>query len=191
MKAHNITDPDQRAIESIRAGDTAEFKKIIEKYKDMSLSLVSCYVKDDQEAEDVLQDAFIKVFNNIHKFRFESLFSTWLYRIVVNTCLRAKERNKSTLTEELSSVEWLHSEEISGIDLLEQSERSVYITTAFKMMKSEEVLLLRLFYLCDLTIAEIKQVTDYSEPNIKVILHRARKNMHTILVRLTRNDLKT
>lgn len=156
----------------------------------MSLSLASSYIKNDQEAEDVLQDAFIKVYNNIHKFRFESLFATWLYRIVVNTCLRTKEKDKTNLFEELSTTELAHSTEISGIELLEQSERSSYIALTFRLMKPEEALLLRLFYLCDLSIAEIMQVTDYSEPNIKVILHRARKNMHETLIKLTGNDFK-
>lgn len=163
---------------------------IVEKYKDVSLSLVSSLIKNDAEAEDLLQDAFIKAFNNIHKFRFESLFSTWLYRIVVNTCLRRRETDKAGLFDGLSKVERTHSQELSGIDLLEQNERSTYISLCFKMMKPEEALLLRLFYLCDLSVAEIRQVTDYSESNIKVILHRARKNMHEILVKLTGNDLK-
>ncbi len=156
----------------------------------MSLSLVSSYIKNNQQAEDVLQEAFIKVFNNIHQFRFESQFATWLYRIVVNTCLRSKERDTSGLFEELSSVESTHSKERSGIELLEQNEQSAYISLTFKMMKSEEALILRLFYLCELSIAEVSQVTDYSEPNVKVILHRARKNMHEILVKLTGNDFK-
>ncbi|SEJ25109.1 RNA polymerase sigma-70 factor, ECF subfamily [Dyadobacter sp. SG02] len=163
---------------------------IVEKYKDMSLSLISSYIIDEQEAEDVLQDAFIKTFNHIHQFRFDSLFSTWLYRIVVNTCLRNKERDRAGLFEELSEIEFTHSYEITGIDLLEQNERNAYISLAFKMMKSEEALLLRLFYLCELSIAEIHQVTAYSEANIKVILHRARKSMYEILVKLTGNDLK-
>lgn len=156
----------------------------------MCLSLAISYIRNDQEAEDVLQDAFVKVYNNIHKFRFESLFATWLYRIVVNTCLRSKEKDKTNLFEELATIKSTHSKEMSGIELLEQSERSSYIAITFRLMKPEEALLLRLFYLCDLSIAEMVQVTDYSEPNIKVILHRARKNMHETLIKLTGNDLK-
>lgn len=156
----------------------------------MSLSLISSYIKDEQEAEDVLQDAFIKAFKHIRQFRYDSLFSTWLYRIVVNTCLRNRETDKAGLYEELAEIEFTHSYEITGIDLLEQNERIAYIALTFKMMKPEEALLLRLFYLCDLSIAEIHQVTGYSEANIKVILHRARKSMYEILVKLTGNDLK-
>lgn len=105
------------------------------------MSLINSYVKNDQQAEDVLQDAFIKVFDNIHKFRLESLFSTWLYRIIVNTCLRQKETDKADLFEELSVIESTDLQSVSAIDLLEQNERSVYIALTFKMMKSEEALL--------------------------------------------------
>jgi RNA polymerase sigma factor (sigma-70 family) len=190
VKERNEVDPDLRTIERIRAGDASAFRVIVEKYKDKSMSLINSYVKNDQQAEDVLQDAFIKVFDNIHKFRLESLFSTWLYRIIVNTCLRQKETDKADLFEELSVIESTDLQSVSAIDLLEQNERSAYIALTFKMMKSEEALLLRLFYLCDLSIAEIQQVTGYSESNVKVILHRARKNMYGILVKLTGNDLK-
>jgi RNA polymerase sigma-70 factor (ECF subfamily) len=190
VKERNEVDPDLRTIERIRAGDASAFRVIVEKYKDKSMSLISLYLKNDQQAEDVLQDAFIKAFDNIHKFRFESLFSTWLYRIIVNTCLRQKETDKTGLFEELSDNESTDLQSASAIELLEQNERSAYIALTFKMMKSEEALLLRLFYLCDLSIAEIQQVTGYSESNVKVILHRARKNMYGILVKLTGNDLK-
>jgi len=107
------------------------FDEMLREYKDMSLTLVSSYIKDDQEAEDLLQEAFMKAFSNIHKFRFESQFATWFYRIVVNTCLRGKERDKGGLFEELSELESTFSQDVSGLDLLEQNERSAYTSEEF------------------------------------------------------------
>ena len=65
------------------------------------------------------------------------------------------------------------------------------ITKALEMMKSDESLVLRLYYLCDLKIGEIMEITDFSESNIKVILHRGRKSMYEILEKLTGSDLKS
>jgi RNA polymerase sigma factor (sigma-70 family) len=181
-------DSDSLLIKRIRGGDINALREIVDKYKDVSFSLACSILKDENEAEDVLQDAFLKVLMNIGKFRFDSSFSTWLYRIVVNTCLNAKEKKNKFLIDKTSEIELKESEEKSGLEIVLEKERKVYITTTLKMMKPEEALLLRLFYLCDLNISEIRKVTDFSESNIKVMLHRGRKNMYAILSKLTGNE---
>lgn len=157
----------------------------------MSLSLACSILKDEAAAEDALQEAFLKVFKNIDRFRFDALFSTWLYRIVVNTCLHAKEKQKDHLHAEISHDNVGEVEQRGGLEALLDYERKNYIEKALNQMKSEEALLLRLYYLCDLSIGDIKDVTDFSESNIKVLLHRGRKNMFEILDKLTGNDLKS
>ena len=165
------------------------FRNLVEKYKDVSFSLACSVLKDEEEAEDVLQDAFMKVLNNVHKFRFDSSFSTWLYRIVVNTCLNVKEKNKKHLYDDLSEVQEVQSDDTSLLDKYNEKERKIYIEATFKLMKPDEALLLRLYYLCELSIGEVREVTDFTESNIKVILYRARKNMYNILNKLTGNEL--
>lgn len=163
---------------------------MVEKYKDMSLSLACSILKDEAAAEDALQDAFLKVFKRIDQFRFDSLFSTWLYRVVVNTCLNAKEKRKDCLHTEISQ-DLNEADHRSGLENLLENERKDYIARALSQMKSEEALLLRLYYLCDLSIGDIRDITGFSESNIKVLLHRGRKNMFDILDQLTGNDLKS
>jgi RNA polymerase sigma-70 factor (ECF subfamily) len=185
------TDNDTLLIKRIKEGDTLAFRTMVEKYKDVSLSLACSILKDEAAAEDALQDTFLKVFKNIDKFRFDSLFSTWLYRIVVNTCLNAKEKRKHHLHTEISQDNLNEVEQKGGLETLLENERKDYIAKALNQMKSEEALLLRLYYLCDLSIGDIRNVTDFSESNIKVILHRGRKSMFEILDKLTGNDLKS
>ncbi len=182
-------DSDLHLFERISEGDTSAFRMIVEKYKDVSLSLACSVLKNQEEAEDALQEAFLKVFKNIKKFRGDSLFSTWLYRIVINTCLNVKEKNKNKVYEEVS--EFHESNHKGSFETLMELERNSYVTKALEMMKSDESLVLRLYYLCDLKIGEIMEITDFSESNIKVILHRGRKNMYEILEKLTGNDLKS
>ncbi len=165
------------------------FRNLVEQYKDVSFSLACSILKDEDEAADVLQDAFMKVLNHIHKFRFDSAFSTWLYRIVVNTCLTAKAKHKKQVYEDLSELQEMPSEEHSSLEKYSEKERTAFITAAFKLMKPDEALLLRLYYLCELSIAEIREITDFTEANIKVILYRGRKNMYNILSKLTGNEL--
>lgn len=184
-------DNDFQLVKRIKQGDTLAFRTIVNKYKDLSHSLACSILKDEEESEDALQDAFLKVFKSIDKFRFDSLFSTWLYRIVVNTCLNVKEKRKGHLYTEISRDNLNEAEQKGGLETLLESERKDYIDKALNQMKPEEALLLRLYYLCDLSIGDIKNVTDFSESNIKVLLHRGRKRMFEILEKLTGNDLKS
>jgi RNA polymerase sigma factor (sigma-70 family) len=184
-------DNDFQLIKRVKQGDTLAFRSIVEKYKDMSLSLACSILKDEEGAEDALQDAFLKVFKNIDKFRFDSLFSTWLYRIVVNTCLNAKEKRRDHFLTGILPASANETEPKSGLDTLLENERKDYIAKALNQMKPEEALLLRLYYLCDLSIGDIRSVTGLTKSNIKVMLHRGRKNFLEILGKLTGNDLKS
>jgi len=76
---------DQMLVERVQKGDRAAFDLLIGKYQHRIVSLVSRYVSDPAEAMDVAQEAFIKAYRAIGKFRGESAFYTWLYRIAINT----------------------------------------------------------------------------------------------------------
>lgn len=186
-----VTDNDAILVKRIKQGDTMAFRMIVQKYKDVSLSLACSILKDENDAEDALQEAFLKVFKSIDKFRFDSLFSTWLYRVVVNTCLHAKEKQKGKTNIAITHASLDNVEQKSGHESALDSERRGYIVRALNEMKYEEALMLRLYYLCDLSIGDIVKITNFSESNIKVILHRGRKNLYNILEKLTGNDLKS
>ena len=73
-------------IKAVQAGDMAAFDELVLKHKDRLFNLVYWFLGDYQDANDCAQETFIKVFKSIKKFRFESAFSTWLYRVAINTC---------------------------------------------------------------------------------------------------------
>ncbi len=179
-------------LDKIREGDTSAFREIVEKYKDVSFSLACSILKNEHEAEDALQDSFIKVYRNIKNFRQESSFSTWLYRIVVNTCLTmARKSKKMDYHNDNDYPEHDFSfDHNTGFDNLVVSERKRIVNLAFERMKPDEALLLRLYYLAELDIKEIKEISGFSESNIKVILHRGRKNLLKDLQKIIGKDLK-
>lgn len=76
---------DAMLVERVRRGDKRAFDLLVVKYQHKVLALISRYVKDRAEAEDVAQEAFIKAYRALKNFRGESQFYTWLYRIAVNT----------------------------------------------------------------------------------------------------------
>ena len=91
MRAHErkqeqSPEADAALIRAFQKGDRAAFDKLVLRHKDELFSLIYWFLGDYEEANDCAQDVFIKVYKGLGRFRFESAFSTWLYRVAVNTC---------------------------------------------------------------------------------------------------------
>jgi len=91
----NLTDSE--IITSVKRGNQADFEIIIDRYKNKAFSLVKRILKNNMEAEEVLQDCFLKAFNALSSFRQESKFSTWFYRIVYNSAISKVSVKKGRL----------------------------------------------------------------------------------------------
>ena len=87
-------DADQQLVQRVQAGDKTAFNLLVVKYQHRVLKLVSRFVNDAAEAEDVAQEAFIKAYRALPSFRGESAFYTWLYRIAINTAKNALVSNR-------------------------------------------------------------------------------------------------
>jgi RNA polymerase sigma-70 factor (ECF subfamily) len=87
-------DTDQQLVERVQQGDRSAFDLLVRKYQHRVLKLVSRFVSDAAEAEDVAQEAFIKAYRALPAFRGDSAFYTWLYRIAINTAKNALVSNR-------------------------------------------------------------------------------------------------
>jgi len=184
-------DSEAELIKNIIQGETASFRILVERYKDIAYSLACSIIKNPAEAEDVLQDAFVKAFKNLHKFHFKAAFSTWFYRIVINTCYSALEKQKKQASVPLEGVALPNtSVDAQTFDLLRDEERKIIINQVLDQMKPKEALVLKLHYLGELKIPEIAKVTQMTTANIKVLLHRARKSFQAMLDKLLGNEKK-
>ena len=172
---------DDTCIQRVIEGDVNSFRYLVDKYKDMSFSIAMSVLKDEDDAQDAVQESFIKAFKNLKSFRRESKFSTWLYKIVVNESLsriRAKKQERTQYVDEYKD----HGSHVGETVLnLAQDEQKKYINKVLNMMESRESLLLRLFYLNENNLNEIEEITGLSSGNIRVILHRARKNFYDLM----------
>ena len=95
-------DIDQQLVERVQRGDKKAFELLVIKYQRKLMRLVSRLVRDQAEAEDVVQEAFIKAYRALPQFRGDSAFYTWLYRIGINTAknyLVTQGRRAPTSTE--------------------------------------------------------------------------------------------
>ncbi|MEM6719748.1 MAG: RNA polymerase sigma factor [Bacteroidota bacterium] len=153
------------------------FRQLVERHKDVSLSLACSIVKDTDKAEDILQEAFIKVYKKIDTFQFNAAFTTWLYRIVINTSYNAVKKDKNRHAFSKEAEEKLQTLEDIPIDRLKEKDQKKYINLALEKIRPDEALVLRLFYLCELKISEIAKSTGFSTSKIKVDLSRGRSNL--------------
>jgi len=80
-------------IVSAQQGDMAAFEMLVQRYERQVMQLAYQMVSHAQDAEDIYQEVFLKVYDKLHRFQFRSEFSTWLYRITVNSCIDFRNRN--------------------------------------------------------------------------------------------------
>ncbi|MCL9806191.1 sigma-70 family RNA polymerase sigma factor [Flavobacterium amniphilum] len=151
-----------------------QFKDIYSKYSQKVHRLCLGYTGDAMQADDLLQEVFIKVWENLEKFRGESQMSTWIYRIAVNTCLlhlRSNKKQTKVNVEDLSS-------KISD----ETNEMEAQVQLLYKCISelNETDRLIITLLLEEVPYPEIAEVTSISEGNLRVKIHRIKQQLSTI-----------
>jgi len=86
-------------IKQIMSGDVSRFAYFVDAYKDMAFTIAFRIVNNREDAEEVVQDAFVKAYTSLHTFRQDAKFSTWLCKIVVNTAISKTRKKKLWLDE--------------------------------------------------------------------------------------------
>ncbi|QQS50124.1 MAG: sigma-70 family RNA polymerase sigma factor [Bacteroidota bacterium] len=177
-------------IKKVLEGDVDAFRYFVNKYQDMAYSLANSICKSEFLAEEATQEAFVKAFQNLDKFKQKSSFTTWFYKILVNESLRKIKRKRlEVLPNEDSLPEDINPEVKNSLDALHQMEQKEIIQNILQRMPESESLLLRLYYLSEKQVEEIREITGLSLSNIKVSLHRARKRFYFLLERSYKNEM--
>ena len=174
---------DQHYIDEIIGGNSNAFAIIVDRYKNLIFSLALKMVKNREEAEEVAQDTFVKVFNSLEKFKGESKFSTWIYKVAYNTCLDRIKKNKKdegTITIDDFSEHLVKTME-NALSKMVDEERKKSIQDCLNLLPSEEGFLLTLFYFEDQSLEEIAKIMNITANNVKVKLYRSRQKLASII----------
>lgn len=174
-------------------GDVAKFSWFIDRYKGMAFSIAYRIVNNREDAEEIVQDAFLKAFRSLDKFRRGSKFSTWFYRIVVNTSLtkvRSGIPKPGSLDENEMGDALVESVE-STYRSLDLSEQRTLINEAMEELNMEDSLLLTLYYLNENSIDEIAEITGFVRENVKMKLHRARNRLYNVMNRKLKSEINS
>ena len=182
---------DELYIKKVLNSDIDAFRYFVHQYKDKAYNLAFSVLKNEFDARDAVQEAFIIAFRKLGKFRGKSKFSTWFFRIVINEALKSLKKpgkEKYIADTRTESVDPGHME---THDILSRDQQKYYIDLDMQNIPSKEALALTLFYLEEYSVEEIREITGWTESNVKVLLHRARKSMYHELNVLLSSEKKT
>lgn len=157
------------------SGNTSAFAYFVETYQDMAITIAHRICGNMQEAEDVVQESYIKAYRNLHRFRSESKFSTWLYRIVYNTAVTRAKTAVWTDSGEVLMGDTSFPVDNSLQTDMEEAERKEMVADILQKMPKGDALLLTLYYMEENPVKEIARITGLNDSNVKVKLFRARK----------------
>jgi RNA polymerase sigma-70 factor (ECF subfamily) len=176
-------------VRAFQGGDRGAFDRLVLKHKDRLFNLCYRYLSDYEEANDSAQDTFIKAYAGLKGFRFESAFSTWLYRIAVNTCKNKIQSSEYRHRHETVSLEQTGNPDHGrpGTDIqngspspalhLEEKERKTIIMGAVDALPPEHREMITLRDIEGLSYEEIVEVTGLNPGTVKSRLSRARLDL--------------
>ena len=174
---------EQLYVKQILSGNTSAFSYFVDTYQDMAITIAYRICGNRQDAEDVVQESFVKAYRNLHGFRADSKFSTWLYRIVYNTAVTLTKSKMWTGFNETDIENASHLSGNSEDINIEDIEQKEIVGNILQKMPKGDALLLTLYYLEDNPVKEIAKITGLNETNVKVKMFRARKLFKEMLIR--------
>lgn len=187
--------PDDTLVEQCKSGDTVAFDELMRRYHSAALKVALSIVRDKQDAEDEVQNAFWKAFEHIQQFNKDAKFSTWLTRIVVNQCLMKLRRSRRARYTYIDDV--VVGEEIVSLDLKDGREnpeqelgRSEVATALYQEIKRTPPLLRNVFLLREVQqrpMPEVAEELGISVAAAKSRLLRARAELRNRMQRHSGN----
>ena len=181
MNAPEQVPNDERLIKAVLAGDDEAFSELVRRYKPKVFRLAARFVRDNDELDDICQEAFIKAYQSLKKFRGDAPFEHWLTKIAVNVCydmLRKQSRKRDNVP--LDSVDFSIGEPQSPSSS-SGSEAWDILKNAFVKLRPVDRLVITLLNLEEKSVRETASLTGWSEANVKVRAFRARKELKRIL----------
>lgn len=176
-------------IQRLRNGDEQAFKTLVETYQDMVFNTAVGIVQNEEDAEDVAQEVFIRIFKSIHTFKGESKLSTWIYRITTSCALdlvrSRKSKKRFAFLQRLfgndneplyEAPDFYHP----GV-AMDQKENAAKLFKAIDKLPENQKVAFTLHKLEDLSYQEISEVMKTSVSAVESLMHRAKQNLRKML----------
>jgi len=168
-------------INNILNGDKSLFSVLVNKYQKQVINICLGFVHDKSKAEDIAQEVFIEIWKSLKKFKQQSKFSTWVYRISVNKSLNFIRKEKKHSGSDIISISNFKNEnEIEANNNYnsdfesENTERKRIIWAAINKLSDKQKTVFVLNKYNDVSYNEISEITGYSLSSVESLIHRAK-----------------
>ena len=173
-------------FERIKAGDKNAYQSFIEAYQRLVSHIVFRMISNKTDREDISQDVFMKAYQNMAGFRYESKISTWIATIAYNTCINYLQKKKMRLFDDCSpeseSLENISGEHVLPDAFIEGKDIAICLQTEISKMDVRFRTILTLYHLDEMSYTEIGKIMDLPEGTVKSYLFRARKQLRKQLM---------
>ncbi len=174
-------DEERQFILQAQQGDMHAFRFLVESYMKQAYNIAYGVANDHNDAQDIAQESFVRMYRSIKSFRGDAQFSTWMYRIVMNTSLNHVSKRKTTRAREVRVPE--HVMMAIGSDSIshQQTDTRQHIERALHELPTLQRVVVILRHLNGLSTKQVSGILKCSEGTVKTHLHRGLKKMRTLL----------
>lgn len=168
---------DEQLMTATAQGRMGEFAELVTRHQDKAFSLALRTLGQRELAEDVSQEAFLRVFHSAKRYRPEAKFSTWFYRIIVNLCLDAKRKAFRQKRAFLDFSAFSGAETLIPDDALQLKERQQRVRAALDRLNDRERMAVILHRFEGLSHSDVAEATGWSRSAVEALLVRSYKKL--------------
>ena len=186
---------DRIIVQKILSGDLNSFQRLIEMYQKLVVHVVFRLVSGKEDREEICQEVFIKVYQNLSGFKFQSKLSTWIGKIAFTTTINYLRKYKIqhddekktylTMNEDENSydpIDKIHSDLPSPLEWMERENISALIQKNIEKLPTPYQTMITLYHLDQMSYQEIAEIMELPEGTVKSYLFRGRKKLKDLLV---------
>lgn len=174
-----MTDSDEIIVRKIIAGDINQYRWLVEKYQNPVFRVILKIVGDDDEAQELTQDVFVKAFESLHQYKVDYKFFSWIYRMAINRALLFEKKKK-----EFTRLEVVKNQISENTEPDLDEERSRQLSRLINKLSEHYRTVILLKYYSNLSYTEIAETLDVPEKTVKSRLFDARKILRDWIVKL-------
>ena len=175
------SEAEKNLVQRAQQGDTGAFSDLVEAHQHFAYNVALRAVNNSQDAEDIVQEAFVRAWKSLSRFRQDARFKTWIYRIVMNLCYNHLPRLKDApllLNEELAiQSKSGNGQDVNPVSRLETKEMLEVIQSHIRDLPNQYQIMLLLRFQENCSYGEISEIMDLPLGTVKTGIHRARKRL--------------
>lgn len=181
MKANNLMFSDDEIIKSVKSGKTQNFEIIINKYNKKVLNFINRMIFDHDESQNISQDVFLKVYENLNRYKMEGNFQAFIFKIAKNLTLNYIKKKKRVLffSEHFSNGiegKYFQYEATQYKNIEDKVKEELLISSIMELKENQKIALILKVYL-DFSYKNISKITGWSIPKIETLISRAKNTL--------------